>query len=133
MSCDERLSRIEARIPGTSKDLEGALLLEPETLDAAIVGVIGGRAVYDREQLIQAFVQDSGSDMATAEEHVAYNVERSLPYYEHARGPILVDPWDEDMIDIIGEDLGLWAIELGGRRWIATEREVVDLASHPAP
>lgn len=69
---------------------ETALLLEPRYLDGAIVGLHDGRVVYDYDLLVGLFVANNDDkDPLTYQEHIDFNIVRSLPYYGD-KSPIIV-------------------------------------------
>lgn len=64
--------------------LDGAPLLDPDTLDAALLGAAetseGPVAVYDYEQLIAAFMRDDPTlTYDDAVDHIGFNTLGSLP------------------------------------------------------
>lgn len=95
-----------------ARQLDGAVLLDPDTLDVAIVGVhLNAKgeacAVYDHDLLVTAFAENEFAEdedpTETAIEWVGYNTLRALPYAGE-RAPVVVyevdehDP-DEDACD----------------------------------
>ena len=69
---------------------DDALLIDPDYLDEAIIGVShDGRAVYSHKLLIEAYVKHDGMTPEDAEEWISYNVIRSIPY-EGERAPIIL-------------------------------------------
>lgn len=75
-----RRARLRLRLADVDPEL---VLLDPESLDEAILGVVddGSRpthAVYSRTALARALARDMSPE--DAEEWISYNVERSLPY-----------------------------------------------------
>jgi hypothetical protein len=79
----------------------GAMVMEPRTLDAAILGYHipeKGQAIalYDYHLLLDAFRKDaedpeSEEAIFEAEEHISYNVLRALPYLGEKAPWIIVD------------------------------------------
>lgn len=101
--------------PKILEKLEGATLLDPRELDAAIIGTYhtkkGKVAVYDYDKLVGAFVAlrgktselDDDDDLEASDveaweqamEWVEYNTIRALPYVKE-RAPIIVQLGGED-------------------------------------
>lgn len=60
---------------------EDSLVFEDPSYDDAFVGVShDGRAVYDYERMVGCLVAE-GMEPEDAEEFIAYNTIRSIPYY----------------------------------------------------
>ena len=113
--------------------LYGAVILDPDTLDAAIIGVHENRegefvAVYDQEAIIDIMVNERMSDDAEldrqeawqeAAEFVDYNTVRALPYMG-LRAPILASEFLEHMQDELEDlppDERPEIVEFNGRKW----------------
>lgn len=116
---------------------EGALLMDPEELDAALVGVIrdvGGAsvAVYSYQGLVDAFASlfVAGGDedpVENAEEWVQYNTLRALSYTPD--GPIVVSEYDADEDPSEEEQETL---DVAGKTWLVIARSPPSKPS-PAP
>lgn len=109
--------------PGLGRDglPEDTLVLDPEDLDVALVGTCWGRAVYDREKLILAFITLLGGDREDAEEWVSYNVERAIPY-EGDAGPIIamkLDAFTQDAPEDDEEEEHRQLFDLEGAVYVA--------------
>jgi len=64
---------------------ENIVLLEPEYLDDAIIGISNDdRAIYDYDKLIQCFMKGDGFTEEEAIEWIDYNTLRALPYQPNA-------------------------------------------------
>ena len=81
-------------------ELEDAVLIgtedERKNYYPAIIGIDrnAGKVIYDREKLVECFMNTSEMTVEEADEWVSYNVERSIPYWgEHA--PVILDKIEE--------------------------------------
>ena len=64
---------------------ENIVLLEPEYLDDAIVGLShDDRAIYDYDKLVECFMKGDGFTEDEAIEWIDYNTLRALPYQPNA-------------------------------------------------
>ena len=64
---------------------EDVVLLEPKELDEAIIGIShDGRAIYDYDLLVKAFMKSDNMSEEEAIEWIDYNTIRSLPYQQNA-------------------------------------------------
>lgn len=64
---------------------ENIVLLEPEYLDDAIVGIShDDRAIYDYDKLVKCFMDGDGFTEEEAIEWIDYNTLRALPYQPNA-------------------------------------------------
>lgn len=82
MSAAESPRRAELRLRLAAVDPE-IVLLDPETLDEAVLGVVDdghrpAHVVYSRAAVARVLERDMPPE--DAEEWISYNVERSLPY-----------------------------------------------------
>ncbi|MHA1288767.1 MAG: hypothetical protein ACTSPB_15340 [Candidatus Thorarchaeota archaeon] len=66
----------------------GAVLLDPEYLDSAIVDCRKGTAIYSYDGLVQAFCEHEDFSVEDAREWVEYNTIRALSYIDDA--PIVI-------------------------------------------
>lgn len=85
MSNDNRIIRSHHLSKKQKRLLDGAPILDPDTLDRAIIGVVetpqGHAAVYDYEKLVEAMrVGDPSSSEEDVVEWISYNTVRALPY-----------------------------------------------------
>lgn len=72
------------------ENYEGAIILEPQGLDDAIIGISDeGRVVYSYNKLLKAFMKHEGMTYEEAIEWVEYNTMRSLPYMGQ-QAPVIV-------------------------------------------
>lgn len=110
---------------------EGAILMDPEELDSAIVGVIRHDdgfpvAVYRYGGLVDAYANlfaEEGDEAAVqqAEEWVQYNTLRSLPYTPG--GPVVVtelEGEEEDEEDESAEEYE--TLDVAGKTWRVVEK-----------
>lgn len=111
-----RVIRSSALTPEELAALDGAPVLDPEGLDAAIIGTMLNEAgepvlVYGYDDLVDIFAEEAargGSrrarDLETAEEWVEYNTLRALPYMG-PRAPVVLrrldDPADVDPEEVV--------------------------------
>lgn len=85
MSDDIRIIKTDLLTPVQKEWLKGAPVLDPDTLDAAIIGTLetpsGYAAVYDYEKLIAVFLaNDPTQQWDDAVDWISYNTIRALPY-----------------------------------------------------
>jgi hypothetical protein len=96
--------------------LEGATLLDPERLDAAIMGVLevmaSPVAVYDYDALVRLLQEDVG-DLEETEEWVDYNTLRAIPYMG-PRAPVVLRRLDDDPDVFDPEEL----VDFRGKKWL---------------
>lgn len=134
MSKDEiRIIQNDALTEEDKNAISGAVVLDPDTWDAAIIGVHENHegefvAVYDQEAIIDIMVNERMSDDAKldrqevwqeAAEFVDYNTVRALPYMG-PRAPILASEFLEHMQDELEglpPDERPQIVEFGGRKW----------------
>lgn len=77
-------------IKNTAVDSEMYVLEPRESLDDAMIGCTQtGRAVYDYELLVKAFMKGDEMTESDAEEWISYNTLRTLPYL-YERGPYVI-------------------------------------------
>jgi len=72
-----------------------SLVLDPEYLDGAVIGVHAGRVVYDYDLIVDCYVANNeDKNLDTWQEFVDFNTIRAIPYYGE-QAPIVVssDPW----------------------------------------
>lgn len=74
-----------------NEELKGAVLLEPEELDEAIIGTAENRFVYSMELLIPLLPGETEEEKW---DWYGFNTERSL-HYMGDRRPIIVEPFWE--------------------------------------
>ena len=68
---------------------ENIVLLDPEYLDEAIIGIShDDRAIYDYDKLIECFVKNDNFTEEDAIDWINYNTIRALPYQQGA--PIIM-------------------------------------------
>lgn len=85
--------------------LTGATVLDPEELDAAILGEHEGSLVYSYEGLITAYMRYFESDDEDEDVHlcavewVDYNTVRAIPYLPDPKPIILADIEDDSCYD----------------------------------
>lgn len=111
---NQRRDNLKKYLPDAlvEKLTDAAVLLDPEGLDEAVVGVAEGRAVYDYGKLIEAYMKVFGSDderdeearWVDAVEWVHYNTLRALPYLSLNVRPIITGMGDEEEDDEDDED-----------------------------
>lgn len=75
--------------------VDETILLDPEYLDAAIVGVRDHRAMYDYNLLVQAYQENEGWTYEQTVEWVEYSTMRALPYMGKL-GPLVLEVEDVD-------------------------------------
>jgi len=75
--------------------VDDTVLLDPEYLDGAIVGVRDHRVLYDYDLLVQAFQDNEDWTYEDAVEWVQYNTMRALPYMGKL-GPLVLEVEDFD-------------------------------------
>lgn len=69
--------------------VEGLVVLDPRSLDSAIIGVTDdSRVVYDYDKLKSAFMESEQWDEEDADDWISYNTIRALPYVSN--GPIVM-------------------------------------------
>lgn len=87
------------------RGLEEAVVLDPVSLDKAIIGISeeanGGRVIYSYEKLVKAFMETEGWSEEEAIEWIDYNTLRALPYMG-ASAPIIV--MDEMQFQFLNEE-----------------------------
>lgn len=98
----------KAQMKENDDNYRGCVMLEPrEWLDNAIIGkcAITGGVTYDKDVIIEIFMQKDKLDYYQAREMVDYNTERAIPYMPDPK-PILVeeDVADFDMDDYDDDD-----------------------------
>jgi hypothetical protein len=107
------------------ESLDGAVVLDPPSLDVAIVGWMLNEAgervvVYDYLLLVSQFAADMGDGseeedaLEAAEEWVQYNTIRALPYMGTSAPVILEALDDDDLGEADGEDE---PVLFQNRRW----------------
>ena len=75
--------------PCDASSLDGPMVLEPDYLDGAIIGVTDdSRVVYDYDKLKSAYMDAEGWDEEAADDWISYNTIRFLSYYPN--GPIVM-------------------------------------------
>ena len=96
--------------------LDGAVLLDPERLDAAVVGVMtvtaSPVAVYDYDALVHLLQEDIG-DLEETEGWVDYNTLRALAYMG-PRAPVVLRRLDDDPRVFDPEEL----VDFRGKKWL---------------
>ena len=75
--------------------VDETILLDPEYLDAAIVGVRDHRAMYDYSLLVQAYQENEDWTYEDAVEWIEYNTIRALPYMGRF-APLVLEVEDVD-------------------------------------
>jgi hypothetical protein len=113
-----RIIKSPALTEKQKRKLDGAPILDPDTLDRAIIGTMetpeGHAAVYDYEKLVKAMRRASpGSSTEDAEEWISYNTVRALPYMG-TRAPWILEPFSEE--SVFNED-DVPLVEFAGRKW----------------
>lgn len=72
---------------------EECVLLEPKSLDEAIIGIThDNRIIYEYEKLVKAFMEHDGMTNEEAVEWIDYNTIRSLPYIQNS--PVIMYNFD---------------------------------------
>lgn len=107
-----RIIRSSVLTPDQINALDGATVLDPDSLDSALVGIAPGPdgicAVYNYDLLIQATAREMEGEyehnLEGAQEWVEYNTLRGIPYMG-ARAPLVVSEFDPDCED---EDSTYW-------------------------
>lgn len=114
----ERVIKSVALTEEQKRLLDGAPILEPDSLDAAIIGTVvtpkGCAALYDYEKLVEAFMRDDPeSSREAVVEWISYNTVRALPYLGPRAPWILeqIDPEEE------GDELPEDEVEFGFNRY----------------
>lgn len=96
--------------------LDGAILLDPERLDAAVVGITASTeaavAVYDYDALVRLLREDVG-DLEETEEWVDYNTLRAIPYMG-PRAPVVLRRIDDDPSVFDPHEL----VDFRGKKWL---------------
>jgi hypothetical protein len=70
--------------------VDDTVLLDPEYLDGAIVGVRDHRVLYSYDKLVQAYQDNEDWTYEDAVEWVEYNTVAALPYMGKL-GPLVLD------------------------------------------
>lgn len=92
-----------------------SLVLDPEYLDGAVIGVHAGRVVYDYDLLVDCYVANNeDKDITIWQEHIDFNTIRSLPYYGK-RSPIIVSS-DPYLIEELSDEVDSSYVDLGDRK-----------------
>lgn len=112
--------------------LDGAMLFDPDSLDAAIVGVqalASGEcvAVYNYKAIVDQYLRDGGSSLEDedarleVEEFVDFNTLRAVPYMGE-RSPIIVSEVrkDEPPDEIDPDDPPVY-LTLQDKKWLVVE------------
>jgi hypothetical protein len=116
--------------------LQGAVVLDPDTWDAAILGVHTNQhgevvAVYDENVIVELLLREildstegphdeeaENDAYDEASEYLQFNTIRALPYMG-ARAPVLVSELFEDAEEFeVDEEREV--IEIGGKRWLVS-------------
>lgn len=88
--------------------LDGATVLDPATLDAAIIDISGqpAVAVYDYNKLVDIFAAEAADGKPPADEEymgavewVDYNIVRGLPYMGTRAPLVVLTTFDDDFVE----------------------------------
>lgn len=76
------------------RGMEGVVLFESPAFSKAFVGLSSDdRAIYDYHKMVQCLVDEDGMTEEDAEDFIAYNTVRSLPYQPNS--PIILYPIED--------------------------------------
>lgn len=119
MSDEIRIIKSKALTAAEKDLLDGAPILDPDSLDRAIIGVVetpaGHAAVYSYEKLVRAMKRDSpGSSRDDVVEWIGYNTIRALPYMGQ-RAPWILEEFLEP--EFSGDDEDERPVNWNGKLW----------------
>lgn len=86
----------------TENDVE-IKILDDHAYDKSVVGITeDNRLVYDREKMVQEFMEDEGCDELEANEWLDYNTMRALPYFGED-APIVISINTKELLERYGD------------------------------
>jgi hypothetical protein len=117
VSDDIRIIKSKVLSKAQKELLDAAPILDPDTLDAAIIGTVptsdGHAAVYDFEKLVEAMMEP-GTEREDVLDWISYNTIRALPYMGE-RAPWILEELHELEFSCADDDEG--PVRLFGKSW----------------